>query len=274
MSNFWEFTMNRMILIFALLLFSLNLESCSNRETVSENKGDSGPTFSEEDSLKYIGMILDFNFYKSKFLTSFSSKEKESYYADSMSIQWNLIQENKKSVIELLLKFRGSEAKTLYGERYKEIKLRGVPLPDKVHSLYLIECIQRNDYLFNRRYRNYLHPRYFFSNDGLNFVYSKRQEKELTSWNYQDTIDLGKTDKFLELAWDATEEYFNDQDNFNRSEPIPLGSDLKWNTLSLVLTGTDSSDYFNSKIGDEYYRKKHFFYFMTDTSTSVLMNLE
>jgi hypothetical protein len=245
--------------VIRVLFVSVVLVSCVNNHTNQANVVSLGNEQIQVDSLFCLQEIQKLYHYKSKFITSYSHKAIEVLYRDSLENQWRKIQAHKLELIRFLFKFENKASRLIYGD-YKDQGLKITTLSDNLHALYLIECIQRNDYLFNRRFRNYFHPRFFFLNDGLNFIYSVNDSIIPLNDLYEE-IDLKQYQGNIEKAWSVVKEYFLNSENYNISEGI-LGGELKWNTITLSKYGIDSSNFFNAHVKEEPFRTVHFFEFM------------
>lgn len=245
--------------VIRVLFVSFVLVSCLNDRTNQANVASLGNEHLQVDSLFCLQEIQKFYHYKSKFITSYSHKAIEVLYRDSLENQWRKIQDHKLELIRFLFKFENKASRLIYGD-YKDEGLKITTLPDDLHALYLIECIQRNDYLFNRRFRNHFHPRSFFLNDGLNFIYSDIDSIMPLDDLYEE-IDLKKYQGNIEKAWSEIKVYFSNSENYNLCEGI-LKDDLKWNTITLSKYGVDSSFFFNAHVKEEPFRTVHFFEFM------------
>jgi hypothetical protein len=145
----------------------------------------SQPKKVEADSEFYHSILNRFYIQKGILIDSILSRNEFKPEVYKLNRIWDTIQEHKEPIIKYLLKYKefrlGYSDKSLYySELYERKKIPLVigHLFESYHSLFLIEAIRVNDYLFNRKTNisNYYPPDEFsvianiFRNDGINIL--------------------------------------------------------------------------------------------------------
>jgi hypothetical protein len=145
----------------------------------------SQPKKVEEDSEFYHSILNRFYFQKGIMIDSILSRNEFKPEVYKLNRIWDTIQMHKEPIIKYLLKYKdfrqGYSKKSLYYSKlYERNKLPLIigHLFESYHSLFLIEAIRVNDYLFNRKTNisNYYPPDEFsvianiFRNDGINIL--------------------------------------------------------------------------------------------------------
>lgn len=138
---------------------------------------------------------------------------------------WEKIIQAREKILSLLIGMEDDTSYSIYGKNYIQNKISKKRIPNNLHALYLIECIIRDDYLFNRRRAtNYPYLQYF-KLDCLNFIYDTTKPPELSYNETTDYYDFHKNDIQLEEAWKIYKNwYYSDYIINKKLKKSPLDS--------------------------------------------------
>lgn len=163
-----------------------------------------------KNSKDALAILNSFYLNKSKLIQAHYQKDTAliKKYEDLTTESWNNIIQNREAVLSLLINMENNTSYSIYGNDYIDNNFSKEKIPDNLHSLYLIECIIRNDYLFNRRkYTNFSYLEYFKS-DCLNFIYDTTSPPELSYYEYSTSYDFSKNNTQLEAAWEIYKNWY------------------------------------------------------------------
>lgn len=229
--------MNKRIILY-ILCFILFLSGCTQKQ-----KNDLRPD--QSSCIPTHEMISDFYKARNSFVHHLLINDSDPCYKRKMMECWQTIVSNKRQVIRYLLESESlwkDSTYLLYGDVTKYY-YHGSLMNDKEHSLFLIEAIQRNDYMFNKRGAPLV---YAFLNEKNNFIYNtNNQTIDSLPSHFRYSSDYNSSFNVdMDSAWKIYKKWYF-EDLFLLRSPIE-NTDFKWFSSSQALYGTDSSDYYNS----------------------------
>lgn len=200
----------------------------------------------KEQKSKINSLELINNFYQKKAEYLGSTKEKKMLYKTEFDEAWDSIIHYKEDVVRFLIGLKNDSTYTLYGMNYpKNFRFTFCHLPNNLHSLYLIEAIMVNDYLFNRRFGVEENPYIHYNNDGLNIVVSKYDRNEIMK-NKDSLIHTCMYKNYLhnlDEVWDIYSSWYHKKFKVGVDTSIsPLeGTEFSWINMYALVYGKYNS---------------------------------
>lgn len=161
----------------------------------------------------------------------------------NLVIKWEKIMRHQDKILSYLFSLENDHSYSLYGDGTLEDNPITVQrLSNHFHALYLIECIIRNDYLFNRRFFNStIQKKLFFFNDASNLITMRQNiSKNDLEIRLRIKINLNDYKTTYKLAWDVYKDWFKNEYKLNKKigSKLPLnGTNLCWKEFSLLFVG-------------------------------------
>jgi len=180
---------------------------------------------------------------KQEFLTNSQGEKRKvrKHNEKLLKLRWQEIMGNKDEVIAFLISLENDTINTsIYGQNYNESFFSIQKLPNNIHALYLIECIIRDDYLFNRRFPTKFDKAEYFRHDGLNYIYDTISINRLEGSDILHPINLAKYKSEFNQAWKMYKKWYSDVYlKSDSSDKSPLSnSHLKWNSRHFAANGS------------------------------------